>query len=154
MHGNDMQCQKPKIKPMGKASQRKEPNFALSLLPNPHTNFNIVSNMLTHSPRVSMSKNFVWVDSAVTALQEHQKSVSVWICLFTQYLICLSVYLSIYLSVTFAVSTKNILEPPQPPMWIRIFRPNLQDLKTWILLKLLHRFWPNFADWQSKVKKN
>ena len=31
--------------------------------------------------------------------------------------------------------------------WIGVFKPNLQNIKTCILSKLLHRFQPNFAQW-------
>ena len=41
--------------------------------------------------------------------------------------------------------------PKTPPKWawIGIFRLNAQNIKTCLLSKLLHRFKPNFAQWQT-----
>jgi len=37
----------------------------------------------------------------------------------------------------------------QKGAWIGVFKPNLQNIKTGIILKLLHWFQPNFAQWQK-----
>ena len=40
----------------------------------------------------------------------------------------------------------------QKGAWISIFKLNAQNIKTCILSKLLHRFKPNFAQWQRPPK--
>ena len=50
----------------------------------------------------------------------------------------------------YCVSSRGSNPPKttQKEAWIGIFKPNSQNIKTGILSKPLHRFQPNFAQWQ------
>ena len=79
-------------------------HFRTPSLPNPSTNFDVMTNVLLRPKGVDV-QNLVGIDSAVTNLRMREKKTHfVWIFLLTY----LSIYLSIYLSVCLSVSSLRL----------------------------------------------